>query len=386
MNVLLTDAQDVQSITVARSLHKRGCKVYGFMTSRISYGYTSRFFHRHILCPDVKNEPENFGLFLRKFLAETPINVIIPLSDGTAAYISQNKNELEKIHGVRCAVPGYEIFHKAHNKQLLMELCRRIGAPHPKTIELTPDNLVQASAYTGFPALIKPNISEGARGIVYVNDIDRLHEVFPSVQATFGACTLQEFIHHSGVYYNVMLYRDRNGKCLGSTVIKILRYFPLKGGTSCYSVSVENPELTEICFRVLEKIDWIGFADFDIMQEAESGDYKIIEINPRTPASLKASLASGVDFPAIILYDTLGHPVPKVKYEPGKILRYMGLDVMWFLFSPDRFRIRPSWFKFFGRNIYYEDGTWSDPLPMLAGCFAGVIKYLNPKFRKSKLN
>jgi predicted ATP-grasp superfamily ATP-dependent carboligase len=122
------------------------------------------------------------------------------------------------------------------------------------------------------------------------------------------------------------------------------------------------------------------------MQEAESGDYKIIEINPRTPASLKASLASGVDFPAIILYDTLGHPVPKFKYEPGKILRYMGLDVMWFLFSPDRFRIRPSWFKFFGRNIYYEDGTWSDPLPMLAGCFAGVIKYLNPKFRKSKLN
>lgn len=132
--------------------------------------------------PGCKNEPENFGLFLRKFLAETPINVIIPLSDGTAAYISQNKNELEKIHGVRCAVPGYEIFHKAHNKQLLMELCRRIGAPHPKTIELTSDNLVQASAYTGFPALIKPNISEGARGIVYVNDIDRLHEVFPSVQ------------------------------------------------------------------------------------------------------------------------------------------------------------------------------------------------------------
>ena len=128
MNVLLTDAQDVQSITVARSLHKRGCKVYGFMTSRISYGYTSRFFHRHILCPDVKNEPENFGLFLRKFLAETPINVIIPLSDGTAAYISQNKNELEKIHGVRCAVPGYEIFHKAHNKQLLMELCRHRSA------------------------------------------------------------------------------------------------------------------------------------------------------------------------------------------------------------------------------------------------------------------
>ena len=266
-----------------------------------------------------------------------------------------------------------------------MELCRRIGAPHPKTIELTPDNLVQASAYTGFPALIKPNISEGARGIVYVNDIDRLHEVFPSVQATFGACTLQEFIHHSGVYYNVMLYRDRNGKCLGSTVIKILRYFPLKGGTSCYSVSVENPELTEICFRVLEKIDWIGFADFDIMQEAESGDYKIIEINPRTPASLKASLASGVDFPAIILYDTLGHPVPKFKYEPGKILRYMGLDVMWFLFSPDRFRIRPSWFKFFGRNIYYEDGTWSDPPAYVSRLFRRSNKISESQIQKIKI-
>ena len=201
----------------------------------------------------------------------------------------------------------------------------------------------------------------------------------------FGSCTLQQYIRHTGVYYNVMLYRGAAGECLGQTVIRILRYFPLKGGTSCYCESVEEPELVAMCFSLLDRIGWVGFADFDIMQEADTGTYKIIEINPRTPASIKAAYVSGVDFPSVILRDTLGLPVPEYRYESGKILRYMGLDVMWFLFSPERFRFRPSWFRFFGKNIFYEDGYWNDPLPMLAGCVAGVIKYLNPRFRRSKL-
>lgn len=67
-------------------------------------------------------------------------------------------------------------------------------------------------------------------------------------------------------------------------------------------------------------------------------------------------------------------------------VRWFGLDVMWFLMSSERFSFKPSWFKFFGKNIYYHDGSFRDPMPMIAGCLAGVIKYLNPSFRKAKLN
>ena len=58
---------------------------------------------------------------------------------------------------------------------------------------------------------------------------------------------------------------------------------------------------------------------------------------------------------------------------------------MWFLFSKDRFRFRPSWFKLFGKNVFYQDGSLKDPFPMIMGCVAGVLKYMRPQFRKSKL-
>ena len=59
---------------------------------------------------------------------------------------------------------------------------------------------------------------------------------------------------------------------------------------------------------------------------------------------------------------------------------------MWFLMSPQRFSFKPSWFKFWGKEVSYHDGSWCDPIPMIAGSLQGVVKYLNPNFRKAKLN
>ena len=42
-------------------------------------------------------------------------------------------------------------------------------------------------------------------------------------------------------------------------------------------------------------------------------------------------------------------------------------------------------FIFFGKDIFYQDGSFKDPLPMIMGFISGVLKYLNPQFRKSKL-
>ena len=182
-----------------------------------------------------------------------------------------------------------------------------------------------------------------------------------------------------------MMYRDKRGEISAYTIIKIMRFFPIKGGSSCYCQTVEHDYLLNVCKKTLELLDWIGFADFDVLEDAVTGDLKIIEINPRVPSSLQASSAAGVDFAKIIMADEFGWPIPQCDYSVGKEIRWFGLDVMWFLFSKQRFSYKPSWFKFFGANVSYQDGSFKNPLPMLAGCLAGVIKYLNPKFRKSKL-
>lgn len=49
--------------------------------------------------------------------------------------------------------------------------------------------------------------------------------------------------------------------------------------------------------------------DFDILQ-TKDGDFKIIEINPRVPASIRAAEVSGINFPALIVNDILGIKSP----------------------------------------------------------------------------
>jgi predicted ATP-grasp superfamily ATP-dependent carboligase len=96
-------------------------------------------------------------------------------------------------------------------------------------------------------------------------------------------------------------------------------------------------------------------ADFDVLQRLDTKEYKIIEINPRVPASLRAAAISGVNFPDIILRDTIGDVIPEYTYAPGKVLRYLGIDIMWLLKSTNRFHSKPFWLDFFGKNIYYQD-------------------------------
>ena len=384
MNILLLDAHTVQSISVARSLKENGHVIFGFIESRLSYGYVSRFVDHKILCPILRDAPSEYLNFLVDFLGKNPQDVIIPMYNDSAELLSQNKERIENSFSVKCAIPHYDTFIKAHDKERLMDVCKQRSFPHPRTAFLSSKNLHEVVSYVGFPALIKPNISSGARGIMLVHEEKELLDKWPAIERDFGRCTLQEYVDHTGIYYNVMLYRDKSGGCHEAVIIRIMRYFPLKGGTSCYCETIQNETLVCICKDILDALDWVGFADFDIM-ESKSGEYKVIEINPRVPASIHAAYIAGVNYPEMIVHDMKDEPILTYTYHIGKVLRFWGLDVMWFIFSPQRFSSHPSCFCFLGKNIFYQDGSLKDPLPMLMGILSGLVKYLNPSFRKSKL-
>lgn len=385
MNVLLLNGENVQSICVARSLRGEGHRVILFANSRVSSGYASRYVNKRHIVPDIARNPKEFENYFYNYISLNNVDIVIPMGDEGATFLSVNKEHIEQTYNCKCAVPIFSVFNLANDKQQLMELCRKHNLPHPRTKVITVDTISDVAEYVGFPAMIKPNISAGAKGIVKVENREELEEKLPNIIEQFGPSTLQEYVHQSGHYYNVMIYRNKQGEISAYTIIKIMRFFPIKGGSSCYCQTVEHDYLLDVCKQTLELLNWTGFADFDILEDAVTGELKIIEINPRVPSSLQAAYAAGVDFAKIIMADEFELPIPKYPYAVGREIRWFGLDVMWFLFSKQRFSYRPSWFKFFGSNVSYQDGSIKDPLPMIAGCFAGVIKYLNPKFRKSKL-
>lgn len=383
--VLLLNAEYVQSIALGKSFQKEGWRVVCFCSGKCTSGYASKYLDERYVVPNVKTERVRFEKVLISYLTNHKVSLIIPMIDDSAEYLSKNKDRIESSFNTLCAVERWEIFDLARNKQTLMELCRDHCIPHPRTTAITLDNIKDASKYIGFPAVIKPNISAGARGITLVDSYEALLEFLPSIINQYGSCTLQQYVNQPKHYYNVMMYRNKEGCILGEAVIKIRRFFPIKGGTSCYAETVKMDSLCSDCKKVLNILNWHGFADFDILEDELTKELKIIEINPRVPSSLQGAVAAGVDFARFIISDLFGGMSPDVCYKEGQQVRWFGLDVLWFVFSKDRFRFKPSWFRFWGKNVSYCDGSWGNPLPMLAGCLSGFLKYLDPNVRKVKL-
>lgn len=356
----------LQAVSAARSLRDAGFMV-GLRAPLSEYAHKSSalsFRSEGSLAEGI--EP------ILQYVNSEKIDALLPMSDGYAELLSRNKKRIMRESDCVACVPDFDCFMPAADKLQLMALCRENGLPHPRTLaesELTDDNI----AALDFPVLVKPNRSVGARGIVKVADPEKLRATVEKVRESFGECHIQEYVGGNRPYFNVMLYRDEEGKCVSSVVIEIIRFYPLQGGSSSMCRTIENPGLVDLCMKTLDALGYIGFADFDVLQN-EKGEYKIIEINPRVPASLRAAYISGINFPEIIVTKSLGLETPAYKYVPGKTLRYLGLDLMWFLSSPSRFGAKPSWFKFFGKDIYYQEGGMADMRAMIGSLLSNFNK------------
>jgi len=369
MKILLLGG-GLQTLSFGESLYKRK----GYELSAVSNGYDvkrCRFFKK--VYPV---RPSGYEATLREVFSNEQFDVIVPMGDITVQYLSKNKDHIEHKYHVKCAVVDQNILSIVADKSRFMEFCKKNGFPHPLTSSLSQTSLAAVAHEVGFPSLIKPDFSVGARGITRVDSLDELLSQYPKISEIFGPCTLQEYIDNPDYYYNVMMYRDSQGNCDNCVVIKIVRMYPVKAGSSSCCISVDNPELIAICQKVLNKLNWIGMADFDVLQRKDTLEYKIIEINPRVPASLRAAYISGVNFPEMIVQDMVGAPLMQYQYIPGRILRYMGIDLLWFLKSPHRFSSSPSWFHFIGKNVFYQDIISRDPSTWYSWLIVGLKKFI----------
>lgn len=317
-----------------------------------------------------------------RIIKETTTDVVIPMEDEYAEWLSLNKEAIESISDTKLAVVEHLLFQRVINKCLLLSECKKSGIPHPKTESLHIDKIHEIAENLCFPALIKPDVSNGSRGITRVDTTEEFLAKAPAIIAAYGDCTVQEFIEQSH-YYNVMLYRYKDGSWGQHVVTKITRYYPIKGGSSSFCTTIYGSDIIRPCMKLLEHLGWTGFADFDVLEKGE-GDYRIIEINPRVPASVHAAYVSGVNYGEMIVADMIENRKIDSTYNPGRHLRFIGLDIAWFLASPDRFKASPSWFRFIGKNIYYQEGGFRDLKAMLYSIFVGIKKQLSPSFRKSK--
>ncbi|MCK4990042.1 MAG: hypothetical protein KAS29_06130, partial [Bacteroidales bacterium] len=200
--VLLLDGGGTQTLPIAKSLYKKGHEVHIFFQHKLNYGSVTRYAHKKIQTYSVKNESD-YTVFLKDYISKNEIDVLIPMSDPTAEFLSKHKESLSQL--CRYVAPDYETFMKGYDKNLLMNVCRDHGFPHPKTIDLALAE-IQAIPDSMFPAILKPNLTTGGRGMKILNSRKELEQVYENNVKEYGQCHLQEYVASGGRQFKVELF------------------------------------------------------------------------------------------------------------------------------------------------------------------------------------
>lgn len=381
--ILLLEA-GTQGLAIVKGLAKAGYEISMLVGEVGNYADSSRYVCKRYYCHSDVSSPEYLEE-VKSLLKRESFDVVIPMGDVDAEFLSKNREELSKL--VRFVIPGHENFLKGYDKNLLMTLCAQKGYPHPQTIDLSKVDVNDCDALRQFPypAILKPNCTTGGRGMKVVESYEEMLTAYPTLHEQFGDYHLQRFIRAGGRQVKIQVCVDATGKMIAHSAMQKVRWYPVKGGSSCCSVSIDEEKMTAICHQILGNIGWEGFADFDLIEDPDTKELLIMEINPRLPACIGAAIHAGMDWGQIIVDQALGKEPKHCEYITGVALRHLGFDVLWFLKSPMRYKTKPSWFKFFGRNVYYQDmDGWIDPKPFFAGTYHNIKKLFDPSFKNAK--
>lgn len=382
LNILILGS-GTQALAILKWLIRAGCRLYVVVKKTGNYGDESKYIYKRYVC-NLPVGSRGYLDYIKQLVLSNKIDVIIPMGDVTAEFVSKNKQELEEITHIK--VPDYLTFQKGYDKNQLMSLCKEKGYPHPLTIDLSKFSCFEKSLFDDFPfpGLLKPNRTTGGRGMTMIADYDDLLRKYPSVYKEYGDCHLQRFVREGGRQVKIQLYIGDNGSLVASSVLDKVRWYPVKGGSSCCAVTIKNDEMVEICYHILKDLNWIGFADFDLIEDPDTGELLVMEINPRLPACIGASVFAGINWGEILVNGALNKPQKTYLCKGGVVLRHLGFDVLWFLHSSNRLKTKPSWFQFFSRNVYYQDFHVFDPKPFWMGTYHNIKKLINPSFKKAK--
>ncbi|MDS4068146.1 MAG: ATP-grasp domain-containing protein [Candidatus Competibacter sp.] len=380
--VLLIGGDENECLPILENLHRHGVPVTIAASRRLSMGWFSRYPHARRLYPNPLTDPEQFVDWVEQAVRDGSYPVTLVCGDDATSLLAKARDRLAPY--TRIPVVDMARFYICRDKSRTMKEAERLGIPIPKTYY--PDDVgieAVARAIPSYPVVLKPCISNGARGISYPRDATELKAFYEKTRAEYTHCIVQEFIPHTGGQYKAEIIIDKQQQVIAAGVYDKPRYYPHTGGSSTLNSTVDRPDIIELGGCFLQGIGWYGMGDCDFIVDPRDNTPKLMEVNPRFTRSMKILVAAGLEFPYLLYRMALGLPVePQLTYRKGLYMRYFLSDCVWFLRSPDRFKARPSFFWFFGRNLKYEIFSWADPAPTLAFFLYFFLRLLNPKERR----
>ncbi|PIX21146.1 MAG: hypothetical protein COZ69_16295 [Deltaproteobacteria bacterium CG_4_8_14_3_um_filter_45_9] len=392
-SVLVTDGHFRKTLAVVRSLGRRGIHVTVGERTFLNTSFFSKYCAKRLVYPSLRRFPNQFVEFLLKEVKKNPYDCLFPMEEETLLLLAKYHSEISQY--TYLLSPDLKKIEFVRDKRNLMEFAGTHGIPTPKTFYHPPSSTLWSNETnsTGralpldsipIPAVIKPRISSGSFGIVYVKKKEDLIPSYQSVHERYPFPIIQEWIPDGGGTYGLSALFDEASNIKAAFVHKKLRMYPVQGGPSTLREGVEHSQMMELGLSLLRSLNWVGVGMVEFKVDPRDGIPKLMEVNPRFWGSLQLAIISGVDFPYLILRMARGERLePILRYKVGKRCRWLLLgDILHFLNNPNRFHLHPSFFHFFDPQTSYDIISKDDPLPILGSAATFFTFLYDPEMKR----
>ncbi|MBK6680221.1 MAG: ATP-grasp domain-containing protein [Ignavibacteriales bacterium] len=249
------------------------------------------------------------------------IDMLIPTLDSELYGFVKLESRLNAL-GIKTFLPTLDQLN-IRGKDKLLGFCKANGIHVPKnTLATSIQDLYSIPSDFTYPVVIK--------GIFYeayiANNFEEAAGFFKKLANKWGyPIIIQEYI--KGSEYNVVALGDGEGGMTGAVPMKKL-YITDKGkGWS--GVTITEPALLEISQKVISKISWKSGMELEFMKSETTGEYYLLEINPRFPAWVYLAPGAGQNLPAAMVKMAFGEKIkPFDHYTIGKMFVRCSWDLL----------------------------------------------------------
>jgi len=379
--VLILDADTVPAVTIARSLHARGLRVEVASGEASPLAAHSRCTAAVLRYPDPLHQPRAFSDWVAQRCEHGGDALIIPVTERSLTPLHEARDRLDEHRVAMAPAAGLAI---ALDKGRTLALAADLGLRVPRSCAA--DSLAQASAFAatqGYPVAIKPTSSIGtdalarvAVSVTYARGEDELRTGFTAA-SRYGKVLIQEFFPGAGVGIELIA---QHGRIAFACAHRRLHEVPLTGGASSLRLSVPlDPVMLDAARRLMGAMGWHGVAMVEFKVNPTTGECCLMEVNGRFWGSLPLAIATGADFPAMLLELYLDGAVrPRPAARTGVYCRNLAKDVAWLEAvlrrdAPPGLARLPSWSRVIGDLLlvfsprhHFDAQQWRDPGPGFA--------------------
>lgn len=350
INVLIPDGERVLALFTINCLSMlKNVKIHLLSKKKWTETRFSRKVGSFNYYTDVKTDEEWIEI-IKKEIVKRKINVLFPVEIEDIRLLSKYRDDF-KPFVPNLILPSTDSFDISNNKWSLHKFLIKNSINSPTTVHIKDFNQLNLSELT-FPVLLKPLVGMGGFGIKKVDN----------------EASLKSFVQNDNNFIVQNIIKgfdiDVSVLCENGT---ILAYTIQKGNifsTALYSapIGVEflyNKELFLMIKKLIEKMNWSGFAHIDLRYDESEGNFKVLEINPRVWGSIEASEKVGVNFPFLYCLSSLGinYDLPEYRFE--NFVNNIGL------LKVLKSKIKKKTNKYqFPKNTLIENSI-RDPLPIL---------------------